>query len=158
MANNHDCFCPSHTYLNHICAIVNCSLPAVIGKKTCALAGHEAVENIHNDRGQARFQLKDRLRRAQLAHPCDAFPVEDASENSNISELVDNLDDNTEEEFGFNSAGQLIPVEEQSTQKMTLCAQFGRKRTHNEQIFVAPCGIIIARETFYHAEAIYSVC
>lgn len=152
LANNHDRFCPSHTHLNQICAVVHCSLPAVIGRKTCALSNHEAVENVHNDRGQARFQLKERLRRAQLAHPRDAFPVESAN---SISQLVD--DDNAEEGFGFNSGGQIIPVEEQSTRKTTLRAQFGRKRTHNEQIFVAPCGIIIARETFYHAEAIYSV-
>ena len=151
LANNHNRFCPGHTHLNQVCAVVHCSLPAVIGRKTCALASHEAVENVHNDRGQARFQLKERLRRAQLAHPPDAFPVEAA----NISQLVE--DDNAEEEFGFNSGGQLIPVEEHATQKKTLRAQFGRKRTHNEQLFVAPCGIIIARETFYHAEAIYSV-
>ncbi|KAJ3541794.1 hypothetical protein NMY22_g3754 [Coprinellus aureogranulatus] len=36
-------------------------------------------------------------------------------------------------------------------------AVFGRKRTHNEQILVAPCGIIIARDTFYHAESIPSL-
>jgi len=128
LANNHNRFCPSHTHLNQICAVVHCSLPAVIGRKTCALAGHEAVENVHNDRGQARFQLKERLHRAQLAHPPDAFPVEAA----NISQLVD--DDNAEEEFGFNSGGQLIPVEEHTTQKKTLRAQFGHKRTHNEQL------------------------
>jgi hypothetical protein len=156
LSNNHDRFCPSHTHLNQICVVVSCSLPAVIGRKTCALSNHEAVENVHNDRGQARFQLKERLRRAQLAHPRDAFPIEAAN---SISQLVD--DDNTEEGFGFNSRGLIIPVasEEQSTvtRKTRLHAQFGRKRTHNEQIFVAPCGIIIARETFYHAEAIYSV-
>ena len=37
-----------------------------------------------------------------------------------------------------------------------LTARFGRRRTHNEQILVAPCGMILARETFYGAEAISS--
>jgi len=36
-------------------------------------------------------------------------------------------------------------------------AQFGRKRTHNEQIIVAPCGMIMARETFYGAEGVATV-
>lgn len=36
-------------------------------------------------------------------------------------------------------------------------AVFGRKRTHNEQILVAPCGVIIARDTFYNAESIPSI-
>ena len=38
-----------------------------------------------------------------------------------------------------------------------ICARFGRTCTHTEQILVAPCGIIITRETFYFAEAIPSV-
>jgi hypothetical protein len=36
-------------------------------------------------------------------------------------------------------------------------AQFGRKRSHNEQIIVCPCGIILARETFFGAEGVASV-
>lgn len=36
-------------------------------------------------------------------------------------------------------------------------AQFGRKCTHNEQVIVALCGMIIARATFYNAEAVSSV-
>ena len=150
LANNHDRFCPTHARLNQICAVVHCLLPVVPGRKTCALADHEAIENVHNDHGQARFQLKERLRRAQLAHPDDALPVD----VSNVCELVE--DDNAEEDFGFNGQGQPIPVQEHTTRKK-LRAQFGRKRTHNEQLIVAPCGIIMARETFYHAEAIYSV-
>jgi hypothetical protein len=43
----------------------------------------------------------------------------------------------------------------QSPQK--LCVQFGCKQTHNEQIIVTPCGIILARKTFYGAEAVSSV-
>ena len=42
-------------------------------------------------------------------------------------------------------------------QKKKVRAQFGRKRTHNEQIIVAPCGMIMARETFFGAEAVSSV-
>jgi hypothetical protein len=38
-----------------------------------------------------------------------------------------------------------------------LRARFGRRRTHNEQLVVAPCGMILARETFYGAEGVGSV-
>ena len=69
LANNHDHFCLTHARLNQICAVVHCLLQVVPGKRTCALADHKAIENVHNDCGQARFQLKERLCRAQLAHP-----------------------------------------------------------------------------------------
>jgi len=155
LENNHHRFCPAHYALNQSCAVVGCTHPIIPGKKTCALPDHQAVENVHNDRGQARFQLKDRLRRAQLAHPRDALPVE----VTNISELVE--DENMEENFDFDRKGlpilaTTIPTNGPAT-TTKIRAQFGRKRTHNEQLFVAPCGMIIARETFYHAEAIYSV-
>ncbi|KZO97680.1 hypothetical protein CALVIDRAFT_479910 [Calocera viscosa TUFC12733] len=39
----------------------------------------------------------------------------------------------------------------------TMKAKFGRSWTHNEQLIVRPCGIIVARATFYGAEAISSV-
>lgn len=39
----------------------------------------------------------------------------------------------------------------------SLRAMFGRRRTHNEQLIVRPCGIIIRRETFYGSETVRQV-
>ncbi|KAH9896557.1 hypothetical protein C8Q73DRAFT_744583 [Cubamyces lactineus] len=38
-----------------------------------------------------------------------------------------------------------------------LHAQFGQRRTHNEQLIVHPCGIITCRETFYGSESLSQV-
>jgi hypothetical protein len=76
-----------------------------------------------------------------VAHPNDAVAQE--------TDTVDDIDDETED---FN-----VSNSQQSEKKVRIRAQFGRKRTHNEQIIVAPCGIIIARETFYGAEGVGSV-
>ena len=111
---------------------------------------------MHTERGQARFQLQERLKRARIAHPNDAI-----AEEVDLAELAD-VDD-TENEFRFDDEGRVqmegpednAHREARSTKKVR--AQFGRKRTHNEQIIVAPCGMILARETFYGAEAVSSV-
>ena len=50
-----------------------------------------------------------------------------------------------------------IDSSQESTKKKQIWAQFGQRRTHNEQIIVMPCGIIIAQETFYGAEGVGSV-
>lgn len=34
---------------------------------------------------------------------------------------------------------------------------FGRKWTHNEQLMVRPCGVVIGRATFYNAESVSAV-
>ncbi|KZO93021.1 hypothetical protein CALVIDRAFT_486523, partial [Calocera viscosa TUFC12733] len=49
-------------------------------------------------------------------------------------------------------------VEAKRTEKKDVkpMARFARRRTHNEQLVVRPCGIILARGTFYGAEALGS--
>jgi len=44
---------------------------------------------------------------------------------------------------------------EQGNKKLR--AYFGRRRTHNEQIIMRPCGVIVSRATFYGSEAISAV-
>jgi len=158
------------------CAIIGCQQLAAHGKKTCDLQEHNEVERIHNERGQARFQLQERLRRAKIAHPTDAIGIlshylsrkkiltmgfmagEVVSGNSDVADM-----DDDEEEFSVINGLDLPARSDAATsgslpmRRNQLRAQFGRKRTHNEQIIVAPCGIILARETFYGAEAVPTV-
>lgn len=104
----------------------------------CSAPAHQEVERVHQERGQARFQLKERLQCALVAHPNDAIAEEG-------TDLTDEIED-----FEIGSS-------EKSVKKERIRAQLGRRRTHNEQIIVAPCGMIIARETFYGAEGVGSV-
>ena len=147
LSSNHDRFCADHKGRNLVCAIVGCERPVLEGRLTCADNKHQAVEHVHRERGQARFQLKERLQRARIAHPND-------SDVSDVA-LVD--EDNGEEEEFVVASGTALPAEASQVKEGRVHAQFGRKRTHNEQIIVAPCGMIIARETFYGAEAVSSV-
>lgn len=155
LLNNHDRFCPDHKGRNFVCAIVGCEQPVLEGRLTCADKKHQAVERVHRERGQARFQLKERLQRARVAHPTNS----DAVDLTTVAVTVDE-DDGEEEEFVV-EGGSAKPVAasqlESQVKEGKLRVQFGRKRTHNEQIIVAPCGMIIARETFYGAEAVTSV-
>jgi hypothetical protein len=139
LASNRDRYCPDHSKnLDHICAIVGCSNPIIEGSLACQNPDHQEAERIYRERGQARFQLQERLERARIARPNDTLTEERPT------------DDLAEEEFE-------IPNTHLAVKAKKLRAQFGRKRTHNEQIIVAPCGMIIARETFYGAEGVKSV-
>lgn len=73
--------------------------------------------------------------------------------------------DTEEVEFEIKPSGEVV-AEEKSPEicpdkpdagNRRIRAQFGRKRTHNEQVIVAPCGVIIARATFFGAEALKTV-
>ncbi|KAF8797810.1 hypothetical protein BYT27DRAFT_7228805 [Phlegmacium glaucopus] len=140
--NNRHRFCPEHLNLNSVCAIIGCSNPVIPGKCCCVVREHQAIE-----------ELKERYERAHLAHPDDSI----GNEVTSINEIVE---DDEEQTFEPSNDGQPLPVTANSqttTRKLRIRAQFGRRRTHNEQLFVAPCGMIIARETFFYAEALYSV-
>ena len=152
---NRDRFCPAHASQNGICAINSCTNSVVSGSKVCHLVEHQETEKMHNDQGQSRFQLRERLKRARIACPNNsALLSADLDDGLDDSPADDPVNDNGEVEFDLTQDGHPIPtpVNVQTTSRK-LRAQFGRKCTHNEQLFVAPCGIIIARETFYHSEA-----
>jgi hypothetical protein len=108
--------------------------------------------------------LKERLLCQHVSHPEDAI-VTDVG----LDELAD-VDDKVEE-FMVQDTGCIIPDELDAEGNVVsdnskhtgakplkkVHAQFGRKRSPNKQIFVAPCGDIIARETFFRAEPVSSV-
>ena len=177
LSNKRHRFCPIHVDLDQKCVIVGCSgRISAPGKRTCKEPTHQQVEAVHVERGGAAFQLKERLKRAKVAHPKHGealdLPI------AHIVEQDDDLDE-TYEIVGdrvIPSEGEAITqtilaraslnptigssslaVPQTASAKKKIRAQFGHSRTHNEQILVAPCGMIIARETFYYAESITAV-
>lgn len=44
-----------------------------------------------------------------------------------------------------------------ANRKRRLKGAFGRKWTHNEQLMVRPCGVVIGRATFYSSESVSAV-
>lgn len=164
LRSNRDRFCLAHQTQNTICAVIDCANLVALGSKVCSVVEHQQTETMHNIQGQSRFQLKERLKRAQLAHPSDPLPLVDST-NSTTSQFINDLesveldpvDENGEVVFELTPDGHPIPIaaaaRDLPTTHRKLRVQFGRKRTHNEQLFVAPCGVIVARETFYHSEA-----
>lgn len=142
LSNNHHRFCPTHSGQNNQCAIISCNLPVVHGRLTCATLEHRQVEDTHELRGQSRFQLQERLTRARATIATNTPLAEDPPD---------------EEEYEFDeNTRRVLPATAQSTRKK-FKAVFGRRRTHNEQLIVAPCGMIIARRTFFGAEGVASV-
>ena len=198
LTNKRHRFCSMHADLYKICAIVGCNERiSAPDKKTCNNPIHQQVESVHVERGQAAFQLKEKLKRAKVAHPKNGeavdLPVPHIIEQGDDE---DDLDDDDLDETYEIVGDRVIPSEEDAVTHTALAraslteiidnndhipaiqpsvtvpipppvvptgpkkkirAKFGRSRTHNEQILVAPCGMIIARETFYHAESITAV-
>ena len=86
--------------------------------------------------------------------------VSDSVRNSAEAEGPDETDGNADGPVtGHGTEVRLMEVDGpvEQTRPKKIRAQFGRKRTHNEQIMVAPCGMIIARATFFGAEAVSTV-
>ncbi|RXW14191.1 hypothetical protein EST38_g11661 [Candolleomyces aberdarensis] len=123
--------------LNHCCTVPR--------TKSCSDTSHRKAIDQSLAKGKAMFQLKARLEHAKVAHLNDAMPFARMGG-----------------EPGGEDTGNVSETEDDTSAKSTNAAasikvRHGRKRTHNEQLFVAPCGVIVARETFYGAEAVGSV-
>jgi hypothetical protein len=136
------------------------------------------MERLHLDRGQAAFTLTQRLQRQRVNHPDDFLSLPNAA--TDIEEIVEWFEVDREAGVGMfnapnpgsvgvtgeNEARSTLPGDEAGivpcdskapTGNRKIKALFGRRRTHNEQTLVRPCGVIVARATFFGAEAVSNV-
>ncbi|KAL0061742.1 hypothetical protein AAF712_011415 [Marasmius tenuissimus] len=128
-------FCPDHQTQKDTCRIVGCAEPICSpGSKTCINQEHQEIERQYRAAASAAFQLKARYERTHEDHRARGAESDAATEE---------LDTGMEVVFeGTTSAGT----------KKKVRAQFGRTRTHNEQLIIAPCGMILSRATFHYSE------
>ncbi|KAF4623949.1 hypothetical protein D9613_001395 [Agrocybe pediades] len=148
--SSHDCesplksvkdrFCPAHADQDLLCVVITtCSCPAEKGYRTCADGEHRRLEDYNSEKEKAMFQLKERLARLRTSQPREGIPqgAEDTGRDEEVIIDQDGVCDTDKPEEG----------------NQKLRARFGRRRSHNEELCVASCGVIIGRETFYGSEA-----
>lgn len=140
-----DRYCLVHKQQDLICVVTTCSEPAEEGHRTCNIEDHRALENYNDLQTKALFQLKLRLSRLKVSQPRDSMPEIPATSDTAPAPVLD------DEEVMIDSAGVCEGKPEEGNK--TLRARFGRKRTHNEELCVASCGVILGRATFYGSEA-----
>lgn len=133
-----------HAYLNDKCAIIDCLSPVESGFRTCKLPDHRALERAYYKKGKALANLRQRLK--NVAVLADSAGVPESAQ--------DDLDAG-DEEVVVESAASCNGKPEIGNRKLK--AFFGRRRTHNEQIIMRPCGVIPSRATFYGSEAVSAV-
>lgn len=158
LPNNRAWFCKLHSCLRDQCAVVGCEqcvVKASDTKHTCSDPSHQDLERYHYLHAWAHFRLKERLQKARLSTATNSetphSDFHDDTENDEHQTGAElNTDGRAHTEAHIDSQPLLSPSPK-------LKIKLGRGRTHNEQILVAPCGIIIACATFYGAEAIPSV-
>jgi hypothetical protein len=106
---------------------------------TCDDPHHAALEKRHKQRGTAFFQLRGKLQRASVAQPVDSDAAQPTAEEVEETEIQE-------------GEGGLSCPSKPETGNRKIRALFGRRRTHNEQIMIRPCGVIVARQTFFGSE------
>jgi len=158
--------------MHDICAIKDCSTP-VSGKdsKTCADPEHKKVETTNKAKGASLFILREQFRKTQPVESLEPQEIQDMSaEDSDEVEWFEvdgagNIAVRSMNHPGTVGAENDAIVPEPcpskpATGNRVLKAQFGRRRTHNEQTLVRPCGIIYARATMFGTEAVsnFLVC
>ncbi|KAJ6570314.1 hypothetical protein B0H10DRAFT_2354309 [Mycena sp. CBHHK59/15] len=174
-----DRFCRKHLGLNRQCCITTCIADVEPGFRTCGDPEHRNIELYQYQKGKAMFQLKNRLQRTYRGGPPpDSLPDVAISSTSRLppsnfetdatgADLLPAHSD-VEEPWEVNVAGPNLDDEEVEIEldaqddecdgkpvqgNRTVRARFGRKRTHNEELCVYSCGIVVGRATFFGSEA-----
>ena len=143
-------YCPIYRAQDRICVVTTCSNPAEVEYRTCNVKEHRELEDFNVTRNKAMFQLKQQLARLKTSQPRDSIPdTLPTSGPAGIPATTPATFD--DEEVVLDKDGICDGKPEEGNK--TLRARFGRKRTHNEELCVASCGVILGRATFYGSEA-----
>jgi hypothetical protein len=123
------------------------------------------VEATNKAKGASLFILRERFRKVQ--HPVESLePKEIQQADEETDEVqwfevdrvgnVATLNTDDPSSVGAENDGMVSELcpSKPATGNRILKAQFGRRRTHNEQTLVRPCGIIYARATMFGTEAV----
>ncbi|EDR16176.1 uncharacterized protein LACBIDRAFT_301995 [Laccaria bicolor S238N-H82] len=172
LQNNRHRYCKTHFSQHDVCAVMLCEEPiSGADSKTCSDPEHKEFERKNKEKGASNFILKERFRHTQASQPVDTLAtqqidhVDDVEEttiewfevddNSNTIRLKSRANPGTVGTEADTALPPLDPCPSKSAAGNRVAkAQFSRKRTHNEQTLVRPCGIIYARATMFGAEAV----
>lgn len=133
-----DHFCELHADKLLECAVHGCTNNAETGHVTCRTSAHREWQiRQNNSQGSATCTLRARLKRFGVdqvprAGSSTTLPVTPAAVADHCSDGLD---------------------EEERSLKGISC----RRWTHNEQLIVRCCGIIVSRAPFYNAEGVSGV-
>jgi hypothetical protein len=176
-------YCLAHSNKEAECSILSCSNPAQTGFKTCASPACRDLENHYDERKTAMFQLKRRLLFAKEPldpgtttsfHPPHITPTNFMVGQREANELLEDDSapvESTEADYFSDDELQVlndvpatlsaasVPIQDfqHYPQPTKQRSQFGRRRTHNEQLCVGSCGIVIGRTTFFGSEGMENV-
>jgi hypothetical protein len=139
-------YCPEHSEADLLCVVTTCSSFAESGHRTCSQEEHRAFEDYNLEKNKAMFQLKRRLARLNTSQPLNSLPANEPSQDQSANFGL--FDD---EEIVVDKVAGCEGKPEEGNQ--TLHARFRRKRTHNEELCITSCGVILGRATFYGSEA-----
>ncbi|KAI0690725.1 hypothetical protein C8T65DRAFT_587708, partial [Cerioporus squamosus] len=127
-------FCSKHAHLNSRCAVIGCEADVTPGFQTCAEPSHRTIEDPANR--SSLFVLRRRLERLKA---------------SSVEKSDDGMDA-TDELIEVDQDGECPSKSDEGNARPR--ARFGRRRTHNEQLVVATCGVVLGRATMFGSEGI----
>ncbi|KAJ7028171.1 hypothetical protein C8F04DRAFT_1044296 [Mycena alexandri] len=141
-------FCADHQHLRLKCAVIECPLDIAPGHRTCNDPHHRALETAYFKRGEAMFQLRSRLKKAGVYVPDDSVANQAVEADHEVI-------------FDLGPKGP-VEIDPESCDgkpeagNRRLRAIFGGRWTHNEQLIMRTCGVILSRATLFGSEAVDS--
>ncbi|KAF8581730.1 hypothetical protein K439DRAFT_1647801 [Ramaria rubella] len=145
LPNNHTVYCTEHQYKVGQCAVTTCSNPVTPGCKTY----------YYKLMGKTMFQLKLQLERNKVGQP----HASNKGAGLDDEELLVTGTGEVESVPPGGLLGSVVASEaspscpsKPPTGNRSVRAWFGRKRTHNKELCVGSCEMILGQVTFYRLE------
>lgn len=154
-----DRYCPTHYHKRSECFVHNCSTIVEPGHFSCSNADHRGREaELLTRTHKGFYELTRRLRKAGVATVPWAGQIDDHCIPPPTADGLFLMSTaHTMTKLPILAALDPPAVAPPQNPPPRIHGSFTRKYTNNEQLLVRPCGVILSRATFYHAEGVASV-
>ncbi|KDQ07661.1 hypothetical protein BOTBODRAFT_48668 [Botryobasidium botryosum FD-172 SS1] len=155
LSNIHHRFCQLHFDQSSLCCVAGCKAPMASGFMTCPLPEHRQLEAEKEAEAKSLFHRKhqDSLVVPSADGGADMEFLEDVNESEDERDSHRNLPSGLQPEL----APQPPQAKGKQKKGPKVKTVFTRRSTHNEQLVVRPCGVVVGRATMYYSEAYSNV-
>ncbi|KAJ7199613.1 hypothetical protein GGX14DRAFT_372934 [Mycena pura] len=147
LLSSKDRFCETHRHLATQCHVIGCTSSAEASFITCALVEHRVKETEMQKARQPAFDdLNRRLQKGEVPQTPRRRGGRGRQTTSTLLSLI------SSEAFDDTDRSSSIWDESVKGTGRQIRLRTTRRWTHNEQLFVLSCGVIVSRATFYSHE------
>ncbi|KAF8585415.1 hypothetical protein K439DRAFT_1646619 [Ramaria rubella] len=146
-----DIYCPTHLGYESKCVVTTCGSALEACFLTCEVTSHRALERAYQEKGSAFVQMHEKIQTQGGGGQGSQGAAGGTGKGPNDAIMLEG------DATGASDVSVTASDEKAPQGNRCMQVQFCQRHTHNEQLIIRPCGVIVSRAILFSLEAVSAV-